>query len=131
MKLSPAENRREREEQQHRIQQNETTDGSVRILAQNHKRNKPDGQLAEVQLLCRVICERDAHGAESRVEDTHEGVIQVFWVCFARFEFEGAVIACEVAGETDEHFAQGRVDIEVKFAFEVVRSELAETVRSY
>ena len=38
--------------------------------------------------------------------------------------------AGEVAGETDEHFAQGRVDIEVKLALEVVRTEFAETVRS-
>ena len=72
------------------------------------------------------IRERHAQRPERAVEQPHEGVVQFFRVRFARLELEGAIVAGQVAGQTDEHLAQRRVDIEVEFALEVVRAEFAE-----
>jgi hypothetical protein len=79
-----------------------------------------------MQLLRRQVRERHAHGAERGVEEAHVGVVELFRVGLAGLELEGAVVVCQPAGQADEHLSEGRVDIEVELAFEVVRAELAE-----
>jgi hypothetical protein len=95
---------------------------------QDHCSNQPDRRPLEVELLCGEVCERDAEGAKGRVEQAHESVVELFRVGLAGLELEGAIVVCEVAGQTDEHFAERRVDIEVELAFEVVGTEFTEAV---
>jgi hypothetical protein len=128
MEFGPAEDSCECKEQQHGVQQNETTDRGVGVLAQNHQGDEPNGKFAEVELLGRVVSDWHAHCTKGGVENAHECVVQVFWVSLTRLEFEGTVVASEVAGETDEHLSERRVNIKVEFALEVVGTELAETV---
>jgi hypothetical protein len=124
----PAEDGGESEEQEHAIEQNEPADCSVAVLEQDHCSNQPDRRPLEVELLCGEVCERDAEGAKGRVEQAHESVVELFRVGLAGLELEGAIVVCEVAGQTDEHFAERRVDIEVELAFEVVGTEFTEAV---
>ena len=126
MKLGPAQHRRESKKQQHRVQQNEPRNRRIRVLKQHHQRHKPDRRTAKVQLLGRIVGEGHAEGAEGGVEEPHEGVVDVLGVFLARLEFEGAVVAGQVAGETDEHLSERWVHVEVEFAFEVVGAEFAE-----
>lgn len=88
MKLRPAENGGESEEQQHTIQQNESADGGIAVLAEYAECNEPDRELSEVQFLSSIVGDGDTESTESGIEDTHEGVVQVFGVCFTRFELE-------------------------------------------
>ena len=126
MNLRPTQHRRESKKQQHRIQQNKPRNRGIRVLKQHHQRHQPDGRTAEIQLLGRIVSEGHAEGAEGGVEEPHEGIVDVLGVFLAGLEFEGAVVAGEVAGETDEHFPEGWVHVEVEFAFEVVGAEFAE-----
>ena len=123
----PAEYGGESEEQEHAVEQDEPADCSVAVLEQDHCSDQPDRRPLEVELLCGEVRERDAEGAKGRVEQAHESVVELFRVGLAGLEFEGTVVVCEVAGQTDEHFAERRVDIEVELAFQVVRPELAIT----
>jgi len=124
----PAKDGGESEEQEHAVEENEPADCSVAVLEQDHCSNQPDRRPLEVELLCGEVRERDAEGAKGRVEQAHESVVELFRVGLAGLELEGAIVVCEVAGQTDEHFAERRVDIEVELAFEVVGTEFTEAV---
>lgn len=124
----PAEDGCESEEQEHAVKQDEPADRSVAVLEQNHGSNQPDRRPLEVELLGGEVCERDAECAKGGVKQAHERVVELFRVGLAGLEFEGSIVVCEVAGQTDEHFAERRVDIEVELAFEVVGTEFTEAV---
>lgn len=126
METSPAENSGKGEEEKHRVEQDEAADGSVRVLKQHHHGDEPGRRLAEVELLCRVVGQRDAQSSESAVELTHEDVVDLFGVRLARLELERTIVTGQVARKADQHLSQRRVDIKVELALEVVRSELAE-----
>ncbi len=79
-----------------------------------------------MQFLGREIRQGHAQSAEGTVEDAHVSVVELFGIHFAGFELEGAVVAGQVAGQTDQHFSQRGVDVEVEFALEVVGAEFAE-----
>lgn len=128
VELGPAEDRGESKAQKHGVEKDETADGGVRVLAKNSQGNKPDGGSSEVQLLRSEVGQWDADSTERGVEKAHEGVVQLLGVCLARLELKRSVVSCEVSGETDQHLAKGRVDIEVELALEVVGAELAEAV---
>ena len=125
---SPAENSGESEEQEHAVEQDEPADRGVAVLEQDHGCHEPDGRALEVQLLGSEVRERNAERAEGGVEQAHESVVELFGVCLAGLELEGAVVVGEVAGEANKHLSKRRVDIEVELALEVVGTELAEAV---
>ena len=128
VELGPAEDRGECKAEKHRIEKNETADCGVRVLAENSQGNEPDGRSAEVQLLCGEVGQRYADSTECGVEEAHEGVVELLGVCLARLELERSIISCKVSRKTDKHLAEGRMDIEVELALEVVGTELAEAV---
>lgn len=88
VEASPAENGGEGEEQKHRVEQDEAADGRVRVLKKNHEGDKPSRRLAEVQLLCSVVSQRNKQSSESTVELAHENVVDLFGISLARLEFE-------------------------------------------
>jgi hypothetical protein len=124
----PAEDRGESEEQKHAVEQNEPADRGVAVLEQNHGRHEPDSRALEVQLLGGEVRERNAKRAKGRVEQAHESVVELFGVCLAGLELEGAIVVGEVAGEANKHLSKRRVDIEVELALKVVGTELAKAV---
>jgi len=128
VKPRPAEHSGESEEQEHAVEQNEPADRGVAVLEEHHSRDEPDGRALEVQLLGSEVRERNAERAKGGVEQAHESVVELFGVCLAGLELEGAVVVGEVAGEANKHLSKRRVDIEVELALEVVRTELAEAV---
>ena len=130
MEPGPAEDGCESEEQEHAVKQDKSADRSVAVLEQDHSSNEPDRRPLEVELLCGEVCERNAEGAKGGVEQAHESVVELFGVCLAGLELEGAVVVGEVAGEANKHLSERRVDIEVELALEVVGTELAEAVSS-
>ena len=127
VELRPAENSGEGEEEQHRVEQDESANGCVRVLKQNHQGDEPHCRLAKVQRLCSVIGQGYAESAKGRVELAHERVVELFRIRLARLEFKGAVVAREPAREPNKHLAQRRVNIKVEFTLEVMRSEFAKT----
>lgn len=126
VELGPAEDSQDRSEQQHRVEEDESGDGRVRILAEHHKSHQPDPRAAELELLGGIVGERDTQDTKQGVEGAHEGVVDLLRVLLARLEFEGSVVAGQDSGETDQHLAEGRVDIEVVFVLDVVAAELAK-----
>ena len=128
VELGPAEDGGECEAKKHRVEENETADSGVRVLAENSQGNKPDCRAAEVQFLCGEVGQGHADGTERGVEQAHEGVVELLRVGLATLKFERPVVSCKVSRGTDEHLAERRVDIEVELALEVVGTELAETV---
>lgn len=126
VKLGPAQNSRHSSEEQHRVEKDEAADGCVRVLAKDHESNKPDSRTSEVQLAGSVVGHGNAENTEEGVESSHEGVVDILGVFFSRLEFEGSVVASENTREANKHLAQGRVNIEVIFMLDVVRSELSK-----
>nr|POE93011.1 hypothetical protein CFP56_64118 [Quercus suber] len=126
VELGPAEHRGESEEQQHTVQQDEAADRGITVLEQDHHRHQPDRRLLEMQLFRGVVGEGYAERAESGIELAHEGVVEFLGVGLARLELERAIVPCEITGETHEHLAERRVDIEVEFTLEVVGAEFAK-----
>jgi hypothetical protein len=126
VEAGPAENGGESEEEKHRIEQDEATDGGVRVLEQNHQGDEPGGRLAEVELLCSVVGQRNAQGAEGCVELAHKDVVDLLGVSLTRLELEGTVVSGQITRKANQHLSQRRVDIEVELALQVVGSELAK-----
>ena len=126
MEPSPTHGRGKRETKQHRVEQNESGDGRVRILAQHHQTDQPDGGSAEVQLSSGVVRQRNADDTESGVESSHEGIVHIFRVLLAGLEFKRSVVACKIAGQANKHLSEWGVYIEVELALEVVRTEFTE-----
>ena len=120
VELGPAKDGREGEEEQHAVEEDEPANGRVAILKQHHRRDQPNSRPLEVQLLGGEVRERNAERAEGGIEQAHKSIVELFRVCLSRFEFEGSIVSCQVPRQADEHFAQRRVYIEVKFALEVV-----------
>lgn len=126
MEPSPAHGRGECEAKQHRVEQNESGDGRVRILAQHHQTNQPDCGPAEVQLSSGVVRQRDTDDTESGIESSHKGIVHIFRVLLAGLEFERSIVACQVAGQANQHLSEWGVYIEVELALEVVGAEFTE-----
>jgi hypothetical protein len=76
-----------------------------------------------MQLLRGEVGERDAQGTKGSVEEAHKGIVDVLGINLPTLELKGAIVAGQVARQTDQHLPERRVDIEVELAFEVVRSE--------
>lgn len=128
VELGPAQHGREGEAQQHRIQEDESADGGVGILAEHHERDEPHGSASEVERLGGIVGQGDRDSSKESIECPHHDVVQVLRVLLPGLEFEGSIVACEVSGQSNQHLSERRVHIEVEFAFEVVRTEFPETV---
>jgi len=74
----------------------------------------------------RVPRQGNHQDAEGRHHDSHRNVGHRVRVGIARLELETTVITGEQARQSNEHFAEGRVDVEVELALEIVRSEFAK-----
>lgn len=127
VELGPAENSGNSSAKKHRVEENEAANGGIGVLAKDHESNEPNSRALEMKLSCSVVGHRNADNAEEGIEGTHEGIVDIFGVLVARFEFERTVITSEDSGETNEHLAKGRMDIEVVFVLDVVATELAKT----
>lgn len=128
MESRPAHCRREGEAEEHRVQQDETGDGGIGVLKQNHQANQPDGGAAKVQVPGRVVREWNANCTEQGIERPHEGVVDIFWVFLARLELKRSIVTGKVAREANQHLAKGWMDIEVELAFEIVGAEFSEAI---
>jgi hypothetical protein len=126
VELGPAEHSGYSTAEKHGIKQDESADGGVRVLAKDHESHKPDSRTLKLELAGSEIGQRNAENTESRVEDTHDGVVDFLGVLFARLEFEGSVVASKDSGETNKHLAERRVHIEVVLMLDIVGTELAE-----
>lgn len=73
----------------------------------------------------------NADDTEEGVEGAHEGVVELLRIVFTRLEFERTVVTSHDTRETDEHFTERGVDIEVVFVLNVVASEFTEAVRGH
>ena len=120
MKPGPAQNSRECEAQEHGVQQDKSTDRSIGVLAQDHECHKPYSRSLQVQLAGSVVGQRDSDSAKERVERSHEGIVELFWIFLSRLEFKRAIVSSEVAGQANEHLPKGWMHIEIELAFEVV-----------
>lgn len=126
VKSGPAKNRRKGEEQEHRVQKDESADCSVRILEKDCQSHEPDSGTTEIELLCGIVCQWYAQRTECSIELSHELVVEVFWVGLTRLELERAIVTGKVSGQANQHLSKRRVYIKVEFAFEVVGSKLAK-----
>lgn len=70
--------------------------------------------------------ERDEGDTKGGHHDPHGDIRDTRGILFAALELKVGVVAGEQAGEGDEHLPEGRVDVEVELALEVVRAELAK-----
>ena len=127
MELGPAEDGGHSTANQHRVEENESANGGVRVLAEDHKSNEPDGRTSQPQLSRSVVCQGNACNAEKGIEGTHKGIVDIVRVLLSRFELERSIVSSQDSGEANKHLAEGRVDVEVVFMFDVVASELAKT----
>lgn len=105
MKFGPTQGRGDSAAEEHRIEKDESADGRVRVLAENHERDEPHRRTPEIELLCCPVSHRDANGTEKGVELAHEGVVDFFRIGFARLKFERPIVSSKVARETNEKFS--------------------------
>jgi hypothetical protein len=128
VELGPAEDSRDCSTEQHRVEENESADSRVRVLAEHHERDEPDGRSAKLELSGGEVGQGNTEDTKEGVEGAHEGVVHVFGILFSRLEFEGSVVTGEDARETDKHLSEGRVDVEVVFMLDVIAAKFTEAV---
>lgn len=128
MESSPAQNSGKCKAQEHRIQKNKSRDGSVGVFAENHEGNEPHSRSLKVQFASGKVGHGNADRAKEGVECSHEGIVDLIWVFLARLEFERTIVSCQISGQSDEHFSERGVDIEVEFALEVMGTEFTKTI---
>lgn len=129
MELGPAQSGGHGTEEEHRVEEDEATNGGVRVLAENHESDEPDGRELEAELLGGIVGHGNAHGSPESVELAHEGVVDFLGVGLAGLELERSIVTGKQSAQTNEELSGRRVDIEVKLALEVVATKLSETVR--
>lgn len=129
MELGPAQRGGHGTKEEHRVEEDEAADGGVRVLAENHKSDEPDGRELEAKLLGGIIGQGNANGTPESVELAHEGIVDLLGVGLAGLELERTIVASEQSAQTNEKLSGRRVDIEVELALEVVATKLSETVR--
>lgn len=129
MELGPAQSGGNGTEKKHRVEEDETADGGVRVLAENHESDEPDGRELEAKLLGGIVGHGNTHGSPESVELAHEGVVDFRGVGLAGLELERSIVTSKQSAQTNEELSGRRVDIEVELALEVVATELSETVR--
>lgn len=147
MELGPAQDRGDGTCEKHGVEQDESADGGVRVLAQDHERHEPHSRAPQVELFCGPVGHWNADGTEQGVELAHQSVVDFLGVGFSRLKFERPIIPGDVARETDKQLSQRRlgpcqhvenvppglsavayVDVEVIFVLQVVGTKLAEAV---
>lgn len=128
MEFGPAQDSCEGKAQKHRVEEDESADSGVGVLAEHHKRNEPNGRAFEVHLAGSEVCQWDTDSSKEGVESAHEGVVELIGVFLSGFEFEGPIVACHVSGQSNQHLSKRRVHIEVEFTFEVVGTEFTKTI---
>ncbi len=97
MKSGPAKSGCECEAEEHGIEEDESGDGGIGVLAEDGKGAEPDSWSAEAQISGDPVGKGDNDGAEKGVEDSHEGVIDLGRVGVARLEFEGTIVPSKVS----------------------------------
>ena len=147
VELGPAESGSDGAKQEHRVEEDEAADGGVRVFAENHQGDEPDGGAAELKLLGGPVGHGHADGSPEGIELAHEGVVDLLGVRLARLELEGSIVTGEVSAEADEELS-GRglrsvsegslvdcvreggtcMHVEVEFALQIVAAELSKTV---
>lgn len=93
----PAKRSGKREAEEHGIEEDESRNGSVRVLAENSKGAEPDSWTAEAKVSSSPVCEGNDDSSEQGVEHSHEGVVDLRRVGVAGLEFEGTVVTSEVS----------------------------------
>jgi hypothetical protein len=126
VELGPAQGGGNGAEQEHGIEEDKAADSGVRVLAKNHESDEPDGRALEVQFFGGPVGQGHTGGSPEGVELAHEGVIELGRICLAGLELERAIVACQIAAETDQKFTGRRVDVEVEFSLEIMASKLAK-----
>ena len=129
VELGPAEDGGHSAAQQHRVEEDKAADGGVRVLAEDHESHKPDGRSAKLELSRGEVGQGDADNTKGGIEDTHDSVVDFLGVFLARLELERTVVSSKNSGETNEHLAQRRVNIEVVLMLDIVASELAKAAK--
>lgn len=86
---------------QHGVEQNESTDGGVGVFAENHEGHEPHGGSTKVKLASGPVSHGYADDTEQGVESAHESEVELGRVFLARFEFKGAIVACQDAGQAN------------------------------
>lgn len=122
----PAQRRCKGEAQKHGIQQDEARNSRVGVLKQDHQADQPNGGPAEIQIASSVVGKRDTDYTKQGIESAHKGIIHIFGVLLAGLEFKGSVVAGKIARKANQHLPQGRMHIEVKLAFQIVRTKFTE-----
>lgn len=131
VELGPAEDGGHGATKKHGVEEYKSANRRVRVFAEDHEGDEPDGGLAQAELLGRVVSHGDANDAKQGVECPHKGEVDILGIFLARLELEGTVVAGKDSRETDEHLAEWGVDVEVVFVLDVVASKLAKAVRTH
>ena len=129
MELGPAQSGGHSTKEEHRVEEDEAADGGIRVLAENHKSDEPDGRELEAKLLGGIVGHGNARGSPESIELAHEGIVEFLRVSLARLELKRSIVTSEQSAQTNEELSGRRVDIEVEFALKVVATKLSETVR--
>lgn len=131
VEFGPAKSGSKGSAKKHGVEENEAADCGVRVLAEHHQGNKPDGRSGQLELLGSKVGHGDTSNAKGGIKGSHECIVDIFGIFLARLEFEGSVVAGEDSGEAYQHLSERRVDVEVVFMLDIVASKLAKTVKSH
>lgn len=131
VELGPAKRGSKGSAKQHGVEQDETADGGVRVLAEHHQGNEPDSRASQLELLGRKVGHGDTSNAKGGIKGAHKGIVDIFGIFLAGLELEGSVVAGEDAREAYQHLSERRVDVEVVFMLDVVASKFAKAAKRH
>ena len=120
MESCPAQDGSEGKAEEHGIEEDETRDRCVGVLAEHHECDEPDSWTSEAQFASGEVGQRYCDCAKKGVEYSHKGIVDFFRILLAGLEFERTIVTSQIARQANQHLPEGRVDVEVELAFEIV-----------
>lgn len=144
MELCETEDRKECEEQQHRVEEDEPRNGKPRNICpanqkqpetpstkdqhttKDHKRRQMTRPPTHPKLHGSIPPKRDHSHTKRRQHNPHRDIRHLIRVNLPTLKLEAAIVACQQACKTDEHLAEGWMHVEIELALEIVRAEFAE-----
>lgn len=77
VELGPAKNSGHCTTEKHGVEKDESADGRVRVLAENHEGDEPHSRALQIELFGSPIGHGNADGAEQGIELAHKGIVDI------------------------------------------------------
>lgn len=102
---------------EHRIQQDESTDGQDGGIKKHHGRAQKACLCRHVEIVCGTISNGYHEGTPGGTKDAHGHKIYLCWIRHLGVKVKGAIVACHHTRQANQHFSKWWVHIKIECTF--------------